>query len=285
MSENNKYFYNYDNENCPKKEDRYYHMQEKQCCPMKENKYYPKKEEQYYPNQENKHCSDKKQDQCCCKLSIRRALELLSSDQIRRFLNFNAAAFISRFFLAGSNVDNTITGHTNLAVNPLAGTLFKLNRCECDRIQISGSIFFPELDGEALFSGGVAITARETPLCAMKAIAIEVAGDDADGTEQTANYNAIRAALRRFKCPEEDCNAKCDECCCGNGTMSELAHGNLSGQASLTVGPLALEDVDVLACIGNALILGSPFVPAEGTVPAINPMIFVVCSEDVDYII
>ena len=47
----------------------------------------------------------------------------------------------------------------------------------------------------------------------------------------------------------------CDGCCCDEGLLAELATRNLSRQATLTVGPLVLQDVTVLGSIGSVLVL------------------------------
>ena len=310
--------------------------------------------------------------ECCCKLSIKRAAEILGTDQVKALINFNAAAFISDFFLVGTTL---VPLGTNSNLGPLTGSLDKLDPCNCDLIDISGALAYPDVLNPALLaeleallglvpgilasltSATGLITSVETAvttllgllgpilnpidpallplittilngltgsvtdvisaataivtglitnliesliagfsseaivganadlasLCAIKAMAFEVAGTTP--ALQVANFNALKDIFNCFKCHTEDCEPECCECCCcGNGVIREIASGNLAGTTSLTVGSLVLKNVEILGCAGNALILGSPFIPAVGTTPAVNARIYVVCAEAVQFI-
>lgn len=116
----------------------------KDCYDLKKNN---KSSEHYnykYDKEEseNKCYIEKKYLKCCCKLDIKKILEILGQDRIRNYLNFNAAAFVSNFFLVGSNLS---TLGTNDNLGPLDGSLNKLNSCNSDLLEISGSLSYPSV--------------------------------------------------------------------------------------------------------------------------------------------
>ncbi|KGJ48918.1 hypothetical protein KD33_12205 [Clostridium sp. NCR] len=80
--------------------------------------------------------------ECCCKLSIKRAAEILGKDQVRALINFNAAAFISDFFLVGTTL---VPLGTSDNLGPLTGSLDRLDPCNCDLIDISGALAYPNV--------------------------------------------------------------------------------------------------------------------------------------------
>lgn len=137
-------------------------MIENNCCSPYCNQYYP----------QNNATPQPKQVQCCCKLGIKRATEILGADRVRQFINFNAAAFITDFFLVGTEL-------TPLGVNDnlgaLTGSLEKLNPCVCDLLDISGPLAYPEVVDEGLIADlaellGVTIPAITAALNAVLAL-------------------------------------------------------------------------------------------------------------------
>ncbi|PBH88512.1 hypothetical protein BGV14_07915 [Clostridioides difficile] len=82
--------------------------------------------------------------QCCCKKSMREALELLRYDALRPFVNFNQFAFISDFFIVGANlvgIDLSAPPKDNLS--GLDGTFERFSACNCDLIDIAGRVSYP----------------------------------------------------------------------------------------------------------------------------------------------
>ena len=126
-------------------------MIENNCCSPYCNQYYP----------QNNATPQPKQVQCCCKLGIKRATEILGSDRVRQFINFNAAAFITDFFLVGTEL-------TTLGVNDnfgaLTGSLEKLNPCVCDLLDISGPLAYPEVLNPALLEELTDLLGLTTPI-------------------------------------------------------------------------------------------------------------------------
>lgn len=113
---------------------------------------YPNTNERYYENYQvadryynypNKY-KEPKIKQCCCKKSMREALELLRYDALRPFVNFNQFAFISDFFIVGANlvgIDLSAPPKDNLS--GLDGTFERFSACNCDLIDIAGRVSYP----------------------------------------------------------------------------------------------------------------------------------------------
>ncbi|MBY2476746.1 hypothetical protein KWV16_07605 [Clostridioides difficile] len=114
---------------------------------------YPNTNERYYENYQvtdryynypNKY-KEPKMEQCCCKKSMREALELLRYDSLRPFVNFNQFAFISDFFIVGAylvGIDYSTPPKDNLS--ELNGTFERFSACNCDLIDISGQLYYPK---------------------------------------------------------------------------------------------------------------------------------------------
>lgn len=97
-----------------------------------------------YYNYPNKY-KEPKMEQCCCKKSMREALELLRYDSLRPFVNFNQFAFISDFFIVGAylvGIDYSTPPKDNLS--ELNGTFERFSACNCDLIDISGQLYYPK---------------------------------------------------------------------------------------------------------------------------------------------
>lgn len=98
-------------------------------------------------------------------------------------------------------------------------------------------------------------------LCNLKAIAFQaLAGDVPGTTPPVTHYQAVRNALKCLlgkECKKDDCNPKCEECCCNEGILKELAGGNITGTATLTAGSLALQGAEVICSIDNIIVLGN----------------------------
>ncbi|MFR3567868.1 MAG: CotA family spore coat protein [Paraclostridium sordellii] len=126
-------------------------MIENNCCSPYCNQYYP----------QNNATPQPKQVQCCCKLGIKRATEILGADRVRQFINFNAAAFITDFFLVGTEL-TTLGVNDNLGA--LTGSLEKLNPCVCDLLDISGPLAYPEVLNPALLEELTDLLGLTTPI-------------------------------------------------------------------------------------------------------------------------
>lgn len=227
---------------------------------------------------------------CCCKQSFRAALGLLCDQQISGLLDFDAAAFLTNTYTAGT----VLTGgkpsvgeskpHTGdgaktpcrpdppAPVNPnkpsdnlgkLTGSFRRFAPCTCDLLDIEAELY---TDGEKR----CAFTANQVSLCQLDAVVIQGAG-----TADKGDLFAGEAAAQNFRClcdrlaqrinPTGDvcgqepcaCSCACDgrDCCCAAGLLSTLAQNNLSRRVSLTAGLLVLQNVTLLGTVGNVLVL------------------------------
>lgn len=99
-------------------------------------------------------------------------------------------------------------------------------------------------------------------LCNLKAVAFQTLPGLIPGctTSEITYYQAVR---HKFKCllgkdcEKDDCNPECEECCCNEGILKELAGGNITGTATLTAGSLSLQGAEVFGSIGNVIVLGN----------------------------
>lgn len=137
MSENNRYFCD-----CGKDDKDMYN-----CGCKKDN---CKKDDKCH--NDHKCCEDKKHhdkkcsDECCCKLSLIKALELLGCEA-NDLINFNAAAFITDYYVAGGNLalfePNPLINNLDNLNAALTGTLKKLPDCNCDILDIDANTVYP----------------------------------------------------------------------------------------------------------------------------------------------
>ena len=230
---------------------------------------------------------------CCCKQSFRAALGLLCDQQISGLLDFDAAAFLTNTYTAGtaltggrSPVPGTHEPHAGggagmpsrptppTPVNPnkpsdnlgnLTGSFRRFAPCTCDLLDIDAVLYT---------AGGQrsVFTASQVSLCQLDAVVIQGAAACAEG-----DLTADEAAARNFRClcarlaqrlnPAGDacgqepctCSCACDgrDCCCAAGLLSTLAQNNLSRRVSLTAGLLMLKNVTLLGTVGNVLVLSN----------------------------
>lgn len=120
--------------------DRYYDN-----YPMEDRYYDNYQADDRYYNYPDKCKEPKMAEHCCCKKSMKDALELLRYDAIRPFVNFNQFAFISDFFIVGAylvGIDYSLPPKDNLS--GLNATFKRFSACNCDLIDISGQIYYPK---------------------------------------------------------------------------------------------------------------------------------------------
>lgn len=189
---------------------------------------------------------------CCCKQSFRAALSLLCDQQISNLLNFDAAAFITNTYTAGTTLtgggkpsagdtagvadaqaegdDAGDTGDTDDTGKPttppkpcpggqsdnlgtLSGSFRRFAPCSCDLLDIDAELYTP---------GGTKcnFTATQVSLCELDAVAIQGAAGCPEG-DLTAdmvadrNFRCLRTLLAQRLNPCGDpCGAACCSCAC-----------------------------------------------------------------------
>lgn len=197
---------------------------------------------------------------CCCKASMVEALRLLCGSTLGSLVDFNAFFFLTDSLAVGSALSVPSEDIDNITT-PNAG-LRRFSPCNCDLLDVTGTAYFavPGTDNVALRN------LDQLSLCAIKAIAFQVTEAECPRDCDDSNYHrAVRAIRRAIQaeggttgaCASCQAHCDCDNCCCAAGVLTELSSRNLSRQATLTVGPLVLQNVSVLGSVGSVLVLAS----------------------------
>lgn len=269
--------------------------------------------------------NNKKNIKCCCKSSMKKALELLGHEGIRESVDFNAFAFLTDFYIVGSPLIFLSllpdTKKDNLSA-ALDASLNKLPGCNCDTLDITGRALYPvplpidDLTGiltalvDVLESLGIGLLAplievlrdiielgdavidpiiallldlfstlpnvELASLCKLKSVAFQTLSGPSINPSVT-HYQSVRYKLKclldKYR-EKDDCNPKCDECCCNEGILREIAGSNIIGTVTLTAGSLTLQDVEVIGNIENVIVLGN-----EG-----ERKIYFVCADSISLI-
>lgn len=196
---------------------------------------------------------------CCCKPSMAEALRLLCQNTLSTLTDFSSFYFLTDTLSVGSAL--AVPGDTtdNLAATP-AASLRRFAPCNCDLLEVSGTAYYA-IPG----STDVALTAvDQLSLCAVKAVAFQILNTDCPTENENCGYDCAVRTLRRaiqaeggttVSCAVCQAHCDCDDCCCAAGLIAELATRNLSRQATVTVGPLFMQNVTVLGALGSVLVL------------------------------
>lgn len=208
----------------------------------------------------------------CCKTSMRSALKLLCCNAIADYVNFDAFAFLTDFNMVGATPASMTAGE-NDNLDALNGTFRRFSPCNCDMIDIAGTVMTPY---------GATVTVDEASLCALSAIAFQLLpAPTADTSATTAaaattttvccpadtnlfRYRRVRDLLQAElqstdrPCGECVCSCNCtDDCCCTDGVLNALSNTALNKRTTLTAGQLSLRNVTALGTIGSVLVLGN----------------------------
>lgn len=198
---------------------------------------------------------------CCCKASMVKALRLLCNSELASLVDFNAFFFLTGSLTVGGTLAVPTTDDPD-NIEELTASFRRFSPCNCDLVDVDGTAYFA--------TPGESYTALENmeqlSLCSLKALAFElITIEDPDEPEGASYRRAVRILRRAIRAENETttscgaCGAHCDceNCCCDAGILAELATRNLSRQATLTAGPLVLQNVTVLGAVGSVLVLAN----------------------------
>ena len=204
------------------------------------------------------------EDGCCCKQSFRAALQLLCSSRIADLVNFNAAAFLTDSYLAGTTQTTAPTTPSTTPsdnLNTPTGSFLRFSPCTCDLLDIDAQVNTPP-------AASAGITATQVSLCQLAAVVLQAAEGTAEG-----NLTAAEATTRNFRCLKQllaqrltpcnqrcgtcACNCDCEGCCCAAGVLGVLGDNNLSRRVTLAAGTLVVRNVTLLGTLGNVLVLAN----------------------------
>lgn len=248
------------------------------CCELKENGCCCESDRDHCEDKKHEcDCHDKKEhdwkdkkDVCCCKESMRDALNLLSIPKIKSFVKFNKFAFVGRNFILGATLEN---GSNNDNLSQPCAHFCGFDSCNCDLIKISPSenVFYPIPHGYCLAepavqtqvenkkpgggSGGGSqpcpiLSVNHASLCDIKVVKFEISGDKPE----------FEAILAKFldEYHKKCCN-KCDKCCCNDSIFNSIfSPFSPNCQIGLTASWFAISDAKVIGKIGNVLVLSNP---------------------------
>jgi len=187
------------------------------------------------------------------------ALRLLCGETLGSLVNFDAFFFLTDSLAIGSPL--SVPGEDTDNIADPDASLRRFSPCNCDLLDISGTAYFavPGSSPQALED------VDQLSLCTLKAVAFVVAEADCERECGDTNYDrAVRAIRRAIRAEGGDTNAcgrcqahcDCDDCCCcSEGVLTELSTRNLSRTATLIVGGMVLQNVQVLGNVGSALVL------------------------------
>lgn len=242
---------------------RFHNAETDDCCPLTAEELFPVAEA--YPYQ-SETCSgaqtqeNEGQRTCCCKSSMEDALRLLCGNALGSLVDFDAFFFLTNSLAVGSAL--SAPGDDTDNITTPTASLRRFSPCNCDLLEVGGTAYFAVPDDTTVALESV----NQLTLCALKAVAFQISEADCPRDCDDTNYRrAVRAIRRAIRAEGGDTGAcglcqahcDCDNCCCAQGILQELSTRNLSRLATLTAGPLVLQNVTVLGSIGSVLVMAS----------------------------
>lgn len=201
---------------------------------------------------------DEDDNGCCCKRSMVEALRLLCNNTLASLVDFDSFFFLTDSLAVGSTLAPPSSRADN--INDPNASFRRFSPCNCDLLDVSATAYFASPSSETVALEAV----EQLSLCALKAVAFQLKDSecprDCDDSNFSRAIRVIRRAIREEggstnACGRCSAHCDCDNCCCNTGILSELSVRNLSRLATLTVGPLILQNVAVLGSLGSVLIL------------------------------
>lgn len=199
-------------------------------------------------------------DRCCCKGSMVEALRLLCGENVGSVVDFDTFFFLTDALAVGSSLSFPGDDIDNIS-SPTA-TLQRFSPGNCTLLDVSGTAYPATIGSDDEVLDNV----DQLSLCALKAVAFQIAEANCTRECGDSNYDrAIRAIRRAIRaeggntgaCGTCGAHCDCDDCCCVDGILNELSARNLSRQVTITAGPLVLQNVTVLGSTGSVLVLAS----------------------------
>lgn len=210
------------------------------------------------PCSQNQPVTPEVEPDCCCKASMAEALRLLCSERLAELVDFNAFFFLTDSLAVGSPL--SVPGADTDNITTPTATLERFSPCNCDLLDVNGTAYFAVPGTTSVAMEAV----DQLTLCSLKAVAFQILEADCPRDCGDSNYDrAVRAIRRAIRaeggstgaCGTCGAHCNCDDCCCAAGIVRELSTRNLSRMATLTAGPLVLQNVTVLGSLGSALVL------------------------------
>lgn len=195
------------------------------------------------PGHDLKPCT--KEDDCCCKKDMLRALELLFNHKLKKYVCFDKFSFIGKKYLVGTFLQR-YPDHDNTAA-PYA-KLKSINPCQSDYIDIWADGFYYPIPTSYIHKSNyfVPYPVDKVSLCDLEAIQFEYY-QYGPGWSFKERLASLLDKKDMFKCYKDD------DCCCGDTSFKNLSF--TSSNVTLSAGWLALTDAEILGRVGNILVL------------------------------
>ena len=198
---------------------------------------------------------------CCCKASMAEALRLLCDPTLASLVDFDAFFFLTDSLAIGGALNVPTTTTDNLAA--ISASFRRFSPCNCDLLDVGGTAYFANPGSASVALADV----DQVSLCAVRAVAFQLSPAEDDPATTAACCEPYQVALRSIRraiqaeggsttaCGTCAAHCDCDNCCCNAGILAELSTRNLSRLATLTAGPLVLQNVTVVGSLGSVLVL------------------------------
>ncbi len=198
---------------------------------------------------------------CCCKASMAEALRLLCDPTLASLVDFDTFFFLTNSLSVGGALNVPTTTADNL--DAIGASFRRFSPCNCDLLDVGGTAYFAIPGSASVALEGV----DQISLCAVKAVAFQLLPTEAEEPATAACCEPFQVALRSIRraiqaeggttnaCGTCAAHCDCDNCCCNAGILAELSTRNLSRMATLTAGPLVLQNVTVIGSLGSVLVL------------------------------
>lgn len=192
-----------------------------------------------------------KKEVCCCKESMKKALELLSNKSLKG-IDFDHFVFIGEKFLVGANIRTDFAGNDNINNPSSLGVPFKgLDSCNCDLISLgtTSNIFYPIPDNNPGDVNIPSFSLNHMSLCDLQAVVFNY---DSSYTDFEDDLSEL---LDKY---HKKCQVKCDDCCCNKGIFNAVYNKfSPNNLINFTAGWLAVTNAKILGKIDNVLVLSS----------------------------
>lgn len=185
---------------------------------------------------------DPKEDDCCCKKDMLKALKLLFNPKIKEYVHFQEFAFLGRKYLVGTYLESSPIGNDNTA-SPFA-ELRSIDPCQPDYINIWAYGFYYPIPSDG--SDFIPYPVDKASLCDLEAIQFNYSSP-VSGWDFEERLISLLDKKHAFKC------CKDDDCCCGDTIFRNVSF--IGSNVNITGGWLALTDAKVLGRVGNILVL------------------------------
>ncbi|MGL4913468.1 MAG: CotA family spore coat protein [Romboutsia sp.] len=222
-------------------------------------------------NHEHEHKHHEKKEECCCKDSMKKALELLS-DKTLKGIDFNNFVFVGKRFIAGSNIREDLFANDNISNPIINGVTFKgFDNCNCDLVSFTSTshIYYPTPNNNPTDVNIPSFTANHMSLCNVDAVAFNY---DPAKVNPDSFDDLLTLLLDEY---HKKCYVKCDECCCNDGIFNAVYNPySPNNLINFTAGWLAVTNAKVLGKVGSVLVLSS----------TVSDRIYLVCLDSIGFI-